>query len=156
MRAQWRVHGHFYSPGKCVMCGKFLQTHFNYRTHTESTWPAQIGAPRCATAPVSLPFPVKCAEREGEGGRKRYIIDVFPWSCPSSPRRRLTLRWKKSFKIFFLWDNIRRVCLGEPIKSLPCYRSAPIIQSTKSGRLTQAAAARLDPVVFNSLTTFFF
>lgn len=61
-------------------------------------------------------------------------------------QRRLTLRWEKSFKIFFFffwWDNIRRVCLGEPIKSLPCRVDRCYNTKQSTGRLARAAAARL-------------
>lgn len=38
----------------------------------------------------------------GVVGGRRFIIDVFPWDGPLLPATQdETLRWKKSFKIFF-------------------------------------------------------
>lgn len=102
------------------MCGKFSQTQFNHTEITSPNYTASDWSPALTVLLSVLPSSVKSGKWEGK--KRRFIIDVFPWNSPSSPQHRLTLRWKKSFKIF-LWDNIRRVCLGEPIKSLPCYRS---------------------------------
>lgn len=109
-----------FSWGKRIMCGKFSQTQFNHTEITSPNYTASDWSPALTVLLSVLPSSVKSGKWEGK--KRRFIIDVFPWNSPSSPQHRLTLRWKKSFKIF-LWDNIRRVCLGEPIKSLPCYRS---------------------------------